>query len=80
MEQGILIIYIVGVILTWIRISNGNGFPADRMSPEVLRRINAMTPGGIALKILVSLVFGYLIFAIIVIMGIIKLFQIIAGM
>lgn len=80
MEQGALFIYIVGIILAWIRISNGSGFPVDRMSPEMLGKINRKTAGGIATKILLSLLLGYVIFAFIIITGIIKLFQIIASM
>ena len=80
MEQAALAIYVVGVILAWVRITNGSGFPVDRMRAETLRKINTLTPGGILLKVLLSLVFGYLIFAFIVITGIIKLFQLIAGM
>lgn len=80
MEQAALAIYVVGVILAWVRITNGSGFPVDRMRAETLRKINTLTPGGILLKVLLSLVCGYLIFAFIVITGIIKLFQLIAGM
>ena len=80
MEQAAVAIYIIGVVLAWIRITNGSGFPVDRMSAESLRKVNALTPGGILLKVLFSLVCGYLIFAFIVITGIIKLFQLIAGM
>lgn len=80
MEYIIVGAYVVGVVLAWNRISNGVGFPINLMPPNTLSKINALTPGGIIVKVLLSLVFGYIIFAFIVIAGIIKIFRIIAGM
>lgn len=80
MDYIIIGTYVVGVILAWNRISNGIGFPVNKMSPITLRKINSLTPGGIFTKVLLSLVLGYLVFALIVIACIIKIFSIIAGL
>ena len=66
MEYIIIGAYVVGVVLAWNRISNGVGFPVNWMPPNTISKINALTPGGIVVKVLLSLVFGYIIFAFIV--------------
>ena len=75
----ILGIFAVGVIMAWRQLTNGTGFVGSRLSPLTLEKLNSGSVGAIVGKIALSAVLGYVIFAILIITGIIKLVLFITG-